>query len=48
MTVESLLVTSLFRSQYVVYIENVVAVLIVVAVVFDTLAGLGQDSPRVS
>ena len=40
--------SGLFRSQYVVDIEDVVTVLVVVAIVLDALARLGEDSARVA
>lgn len=36
-----------FRAQNVVYVEDVVAILVVVAIVLGALAGLRQDSARV-
>jgi hypothetical protein len=41
-------VSRLFRSQYVVDIEDVIAVLVVIAIVLDALARLGQDSTWVA
>ena len=38
----------LFRSQYVVDIEDVITILIVVAIVLDALARLGEDSAWVT
>lgn len=40
--------TSFFRSENVVNIEDVVAVFIVVTVVLEALAGLGEHSPWVA
>lgn len=40
--------SGLFRSQYVVDIEDVVTVLVVVAIVLDALARLGEDSAWVA
>lgn len=41
------LVTSLLGAQNIVDIENIVAVLIVIAIIFDTLTRFGQDSSRI-
>jgi hypothetical protein len=41
-------VTGFLRAKDIVDVENVVAVLVVVAIVLDALARLGQDSARVS
>ena len=40
--------SGLFRSQYVVDIEDVVTVLVVVAIVLDALARLSEDSAWVA
>ena len=37
-----------FTPQYVVYIENIIAILIIIAIILDTLAWFGQYSSGVS
>ena len=44
----AVLVSRLFRSQDVVDIENVIAVLVVVTVVLDSFAGLGENTARIA
>lgn len=42
-----ILVTGLFTTQNIVDIEDVVTVLIIIAIIFHSLAGLGQHAPGV-
>lgn len=44
----SVLVPRLFRSQYVVDVENVIAILVVIPIVLDSFARFGEDSTRVA
>lgn len=46
--ISSSLVPGFLRTQYVIDIENVVAVLVVVTVIFQSLAGLRKDTTWVS
>ena len=39
--------TGFFAAKNVVDVKDIVAVLVVVPIVFHSLAGFGQDSPRV-
>lgn len=41
------LVAGFLTAQYVVNIENIVAILIIVTIVFHAFTGLGEDTPRV-
>lgn len=43
----SILVPSLVRPQYIVHIENIVAVFVVVSIVLHPLARFGQDTARI-
>lgn len=45
---EDELVTSFLRSENIIHIEDIVAVFVIEAVVLGALAGLGQDTARVS
>lgn len=42
-----LLMTSLLRAQDIIYIEDVIAVLVVIAVILYSLARLGKNAPRI-
>ena len=35
-------------SKYVVYIENIIAILVVIAVIFNAFAGFSEHSARIS
>lgn len=43
-----ILVTRFFRAQNVIDVENVITVLVIVAVILHALAGFGQDSAGIS
>jgi hypothetical protein len=43
----NILVSRVFRAQNVVHVENVIALLVVIAIILHTLTGLGQNPPRV-
>ena len=43
----NVLMTGLLRAQDIVHIEDIIAVLVIVAVVLHSLARLGKDAPRV-
>ena len=43
----NILVSRVFRAQNIIHIENIIALLVVIAIILHTLAGLGQNPPRV-